>query len=224
MGHSRQPRGRFGDLLPLPLDPLPEPSLSFTRSSRRRGQRSRADTVQVNETISAVNSLAGFPADTWPEAPRNAAQRSSIRRIRAIIRGRSWPSGSPCKPRAALSQLLREGPLYGSDEHVGSLASYTAGRVSLPSDQAVACALSDVLPMSLGEDVAEFSSRLLVSDDVLGKIFEEGEPPMYHDPLLADDPFAYAQFLSELHRAKIIAFSRRTPICINGIFFVLKKG
>ena len=72
--------------------------------------------------------------------------------------------------------------------------------------------------------MAEFSSRLLVGEDALGKLFEEGEPPMYHDPLLADDPFAYAQFLSELHRAKIITFSRKTPICINGFFFVLRKG
>eukprot|EP00974_Lingulodinium_polyedra_P035961 3450067-Lingulodinium_polyedra.AAC.1 len=55
--------------------------------------------------------------------------------------------------------------------------------------------------------------------DELGAVFEHTTlPNVYHDPVLARSPEAYAQFLADLARAKVVNFAATVNV-VGGIFF-----
>ena len=70
------PTARFGDLLPLPMEPSVAslgPRPRGRRSQQRVGRR-RAIDQRVRETIVALNEGGGFADDSgWPRQPRRQA-------------------------------------------------------------------------------------------------------------------------------------------------------
>ncbi len=180
------PRAAFGDQLPLPVAAPRLSGVSGTRTERRRLQRRGSFVTRVAETLAAVNSLAGFPEELWPPAPRNAAQHSAIDRIRGLHRERDADCKAYCAfPPAELRRLLREGPLYAGNA-VGVVADYERGQVSLPDGAAEPCRLRDVVPEGLRGDVASLNS-VLRDEDSIGRVVEEGAvPKAYRDPAFQD--------------------------------------
>ena len=185
MTNGCTPRSAFGDLLPLPCVAPPTSVSTGTRAERRRLQRRGSLSTRVLETTAAINSLAGFPEELWPPAPRNAAQHSAIDRIRGLHRERDADCKACCTfPPAELRRLLREGPLCAGNA-VGVVADYERGQVSLPDGAAEPCRLLDVIPEGLQRDVASLNSVLL--DDSIGRVVEEGAvPKAYRDPAFQD--------------------------------------
>ncbi len=157
MTNGCTPRAAFGDQLPLPCAAPRTSGVTGTRTERRRLQRRGSFGTRVSETLAAVNSLAGFPEELWPPAPRNTAQHSAIARIRRLHRERDADCKSYCTfPPAELKRLLREGPLYAGNA-VGAVADYEPGQVSLPDGAAEPCRLLDVVPEGLRGDVASLN-------------------------------------------------------------------
>ena len=217
-------RARFGDLLPLPLPERPV-NFGFRPGNRRGSQRcARRDRIacRIHDAIAALNETAGH-VDTsrWPGAPRNAAQRAACARIQTAVMERPCFQ-SQVSPKAALSQLLRQGACYESGP--GLLAPFARGKVSLPEDQEAACLLEDVLPEPLASKLKNFESEMLLTPEELGATFEASElPGCYHDPVLERSPREWAAFVGDLFKAGVVSFNSRPKVVI-GVFFVRKKS
>ncbi len=162
--HAGTRSTRWGDLLPLPLEPREQTAaVPSTRSSHRRRLRGLRDTDEMNETVRALNYLSGFEDEAaWPRVPTCAAQHSALQQIRKACAGRSWPKHSGIDARAALRKLLRQAPAAYSEEPAGALSSFQAGRISLPSDHG-GCELLDVLGENERHAVEDFEACLLRS-------------------------------------------------------------
>ena len=133
------PKARHGDLLPLPL---PEDNgfsgqlgEIHSRRSQQRVSRRRKLFEDVEDSIWALNKLAGFQdSRQWPVFPRNQAQKAAVRRI-AQCHSQRPPPIMHESDREALQQLLKSKGASGySDvpEGPGQLASFVRQRLSLP--------------------------------------------------------------------------------------------
>ncbi len=201
---------RWGDLLPLPLEPREQaPAVPSTRSSQRRQLRGVRDTDEMNETVRALNYLSGFEDEAaWPRVPTCVAQRSALQQICKACAGRSWPKHSGIDARAALRKLLRQAPAAYSDEPAGALSSFQAGRVSLPSDHG-GCDLLDVLDEDERHAVAHFYAILLRSPVEMADALDSADDiGLYTDPAFKC-PRVYAQFIRELIDCKLASLSTR---------------
>ncbi len=153
------PNVRWGDLLPLPMPPQPLRSGDLARTERRRAQRSDADLVASQETVFALNTVAGHPdAAAWPSGA-NQAQHRSLERIQSLHSRRVWPKGGRLEPRASLTKLLRRSSNYGAA--TGSLACYEPGSVSLPSGSESLCSLIDTLDPTRAFYLENFESQMM---------------------------------------------------------------
>ncbi len=223
MTNGHLPSQRFGDLLPLPLLSVPRPDGPVTRTERRRGQRLRKCVEEVDDTVSGLNVLAGFPCECWPGAPWNSAQSSTMHRIKQLHAERVWPKHGVKQPRAALHELLRQGPSYGN-ETVGAMAPFEPGLVSIPVEHVGSADLLDVLPSDLRCAADNFESHFLIDGDSLGHIFEGGNfPKAYFDPVLAQDEDSWASFLVEMYRAGIVSFKSSKGKVDIGLIVVRKN-
>lgn len=102
-----------------------------SRRSRQRVHRRRTLFSREQETVSALNHLAGFcDRGDWPSAPLNRAQEAVLLHVRRAHHSRPQPC-EKVSPQAALRQLLKRGTGY-SGESPGTLASYVRERISLP--------------------------------------------------------------------------------------------
>ncbi len=202
------PEGRFGDLLPLPLPALPsKPSGPCHRATVRRHQREALQCRAERESVAALNRSAGFSEPSlWPSFSRNSAQDSSLETIHRIHGSRRFPKGSTMQPWAALSKLLRAAPGYG--QAAGVLAPYEDGKVSLPSDQKVPCALSEALGPEERKRFVDFETQVLLDLEQRARTNEDTDVSKvcYHDPLLANGPHAWAIFVASLFEAGVVDF------------------
>lgn len=226
-----EPIQRHGDLFPLPM---PEdggfPGNLAELSSRRAIQRVAKRRLLLQQEKAAVRSLnvmAGFEDEsTWPMAPRNFAQKSSLSRVRAAVCSRPPPAERE-SPQAALRQLLSKkvGSEYGlAGTGPGQLASYQRGKVSLPADQQDPVQISSLLPPLEKAQVEDFERQLLLSEEERAAVLEKGlKNDLYMDPILANSKKEYHAFIADLCRSQLLNFTI-TPRVQVGAFFVSKKS
>ena len=204
---SAAPAQRFGDLLPLPLPPLPGRPADSTRSAVRRLHRAHLRSLEAREIVFGFNYLAGYlDASQWPLDPVNAAQHSSVNSIRSLHAGRSWPKQSHFAPRAALKALLRQDTGYSL--HVGGLVSYQKDCVSLPRGQVDVPRLADLVPPAEREQLENFRTRMMLAPEEIGALCDDihSFAACHHDARF-DDPAVWASFVAELYRAELIRFT-----------------
>ncbi len=74
------------------------------------------------------------------------------------------------------------------------VAPYEQGKVSLPHGQEAATDLIGLLEGEAREDLANFGSRMMPSEEALGEVYQENNlhDLCYHDPVLASDPVMWA--------------------------------
>ncbi len=228
MRRSSTPARRWGDLFPLPPQPCidrPEKPPASERAARRRWMRARRLDEAVEESVLALNQLAGFcDASDYPAVPENESQRSTLRRIRATHAQRLWPEQSTVDPRASLCQTLRRSvSSYTSEEGAGALAPYEPGHVSLPSDQSAGVDILDAVDVDTREKLLDFQAHLLKSPEDIASLLDSTEAfgSSYHDPSF-EDPETWARFVQELCDSGMIHFSDTVKV-INGIFSLVRS-
>lgn len=227
---SSYPRGRFGDLFPLPL-PVDEffPGASRELGSRRAQQRvvrRRCLLGRAAATVKGLNQLAGFENQAeWPLRPVNKAQGEVIRRVEGAHRERAPPPMQESL-QAALMQLLKKkaSGYMEVPDGPGQLASYVRSRLSLPRGQCNPVDLVSILPPRERDQLLNFETKMLLSDEEIAAEVEKGfEGSSYIDPQLDTDPQKYHEFISDLYNCKLIHFTNQ-PRCQVGAFVVTKKG
>ena len=224
---SPHPWERRGDVFPLPLpsdDHFCGPLWHLnSRRSRQRVHRRRTLFSREQETVSALNHLAGFcDRGTWPSAPLNRAQEAVLLHVRRAHHSRPQPC-EKVSPQAALRQLLKRGTGY-SNESPGTLASYVRERISLPRDQGHAVSLESILPPTDRHVLENFEEEMLLSPEEQAGVLEKGlEGLCYMDPVLANDPKKYHQFIADMHRSGLLDFTIKPKVQV-GAFVVTKKG
>ena len=222
----RAPTQRFGDLFPLPWQPLQPRGKVSTRAARRRAQRSDRLALECQESVLALNTLAGFGGSPWPEAVLNESQQLALDRIRHMHVTRDFPPNGSLNPRAALDKLLRRPVSTDYGDTAGRLCAYEEGCVSLPKDQGSgigACDLVGNLEFKTSQIVQNFEECMLLPPAEQSAVFEDTDAfsKCYHDGALAD-PRAWAKFVLVRFDAKVIDFTSK-PRVEFGTFFVTKK-
>lgn len=222
--------GRFGDLFPLPL---PEDHGYggdvrdlHSRRAQRRVQRRRRTLFREEESIRALNHLAGFEDESeWPPFPKNMAQVETLKRVHSAHAGRAPPVlKEGCQ--AALQQLLKKKASSGYSEipeGPGQLASYVRDRLSLPRGQGTPIELEDLLPAKERDQLRDFAEHMLLSPEEMAAVQERGfENDCYSDPQLSNDTNQYHAFISDLHSCNLIRYTIRLRVQV-GAFVVTKK-
>lgn len=191
-----------------------------SRRATQRVVRRRLLLAREQDTVRALNSLAGFEDEAqWPVQVLNSAQRSALVHIHRAHVDRP-PPDSHQSPQAALRQLLKIGAAY---ESPGQLASYVREKVSLPSGQEAAVELLSILPDRDRKILENFEEEMLLGPEERAAVLETGVEGLSHmDPLLANDAKRYHQFVSELYKSGLIGFTSILKVQL-GAFFVMKK-
>ena len=166
------PTARQGDFLPLPVPQDCRLSGLGSRASSRRSYPQFRIHARVTETIEALKCLAGCSTGSeWPLQALNAAQATTLRRIRRLHSQRQCVSAPP--PEAALRRLLRQN-VATQYAAVGSPASFREDMVSLPPGPGQPCHRVDVLPGTLREVLDNFVDAMLLPQakrDALADLF-----------------------------------------------------
>lgn len=212
-----EPWNRFGDLFPLPVPadygfPGPPFLLSSRRVQQRVARRRRLLELEAG-TVGALNHLAGFSdSSQWPVFPKNRCQRETLLRIRRAHSVRPPPTEHQ-SPQAALRQLLKQGAGYSIRD-----------RVSLPLGQGVPVQIDSLLPEEDRKILDCFEDEMLLSPEERAGVLEKGLDGLcYMDPLLANDPKKYHQFVADLFQCNLIGFTTNPRVQV-GAFFVTKKN
>lgn len=225
------PRVRHGDLLPLPMpkDDFFRGAVAELRSRRSRQRVAIRRSVQagMEDTVRALNQLAGFDDErSWPSRILNQAQSAAMTRIRRSHVQRPPPVLQESDHEALMQLLKSKGASgYGDmPEGPGQLASFCREKLSLPRDQNPPVALSAVLPDVECERLKHFESKMMLSSEEMAAVQEKGfHGDCYLDPQLANNPRKYHQFIADLYSAKLINFTVNPRVQV-GAFVVTKKG
>ncbi|CAK0860615.1 unnamed protein product [Prorocentrum cordatum] len=202
-----------GAFLPLPL--LGDAGRRIRGRSCRARQFGREGRIasEVNGIVDAINWMSGY--DSHP-GPANDMQRDVLERFEGLVRGRQ-PDAKLQEPQAALRELLRGRSPYDGRGGPTTVASYSAGLVSMPTDVSDCPRLEDLLPGEALTFLQERQERMLretpLSTDV--------EP--YFDSVLKFYNKEYRGLVRRLLSAGILGWTL-TPKERIGMFFVWKDG
>ena len=224
---DRRPRDPFP--LPLLSTSVPAEARPNSTKSRRRLYKRLEFNSRVNETIQAVNELAagGSQRRSTPlrrptevvldVAEARSSQQWALRLFRARVL--AVADSLPAKGSGvALRELLRSSDGgYGSAR--GALAAYVAGMVSLPSVPGDVRSLLDLLSEEWRREYSP--ANLLREPQEVAEDLEGREGEFYMDPVLKNDPVAYAEFVAALVRAGMLRFDLSQK-AVSPPFFVSK--
>ena len=171
----------------------------------------------MNETILALNQLAGFPVASV--RPPSTAQIGAIDHIRCIHNSIKVPLDVP-KPQEASRVLLGSAPSYGGE--ATTVRPYDRGLLSIPTTGSVSADLVDGLPVDAQHFLRDLSN-MLVDEQELGKIAEsQTHITNYMDHKLKHSTSTYHQFIRDMHSSGLIRWERR-PLGRVTVFCVVKK-
>ncbi|CAK0823925.1 unnamed protein product, partial [Prorocentrum cordatum] len=184
------------------------------RSSRARqfGRESRI-ALEVNGIVDAINWMSGY--DSQP-GPANDMQRDVLARFEGLVRGRQ-PDAKLQEPQAALRELLRGRSPYDGRGGPTTVASYSAGLVSMPTDVSDCPRLEDLLPGEALTFLRERQERMLRESPLPTDV----EP--YFDSVLEFNHKEYRGLVRRLLSAGILGWTL-TPKERIGMFFAWKDG
>ncbi|CAK0833049.1 unnamed protein product, partial [Prorocentrum cordatum] len=200
-------------LLPLPL--LGDGGRRIRGRSCRARQFGREDRIasEVNGIVDAINWMSG--CDSHP-GPANDMQRDVLARFEGLVRGRQ-PDAKMQEPQAALRELLRGRSPYDGRGGPTTVASYSAGLVSMPTDVSDCPRLEDLLPGEALTFLQERQERMLRESPLPTDV----EP--YFDSVLKFNHKEYRGLVRRLLAAGILGWTL-TPKERIGMFFVWKDG
>ncbi|CAK0845234.1 unnamed protein product [Prorocentrum cordatum] len=199
--------------LPLPL--LGDAGRRIRGRSCRARQFGRENRIaaEVNGIVDAVNWMSGY--DSLP-GPANDMQRDVLARFEGLVRGRQ-PDAKLQDPQAALRELLRGRSPYDGRSGPTTVASYSAGLVSMPMDVSDCPRLEDLLPGEALTFLQERHERMLRESPLPTDV----EP--YFDSVLKFNHKEYRGLVRRLLSAGILGWTL-TPKERIGMFFVWKDG
>ncbi|CAK0789045.1 unnamed protein product [Prorocentrum cordatum] len=150
--HEMEQVQNWARFLPLPL--LGDAGRRIRSRSCRARHFGRGARIlsEVNGIVDAINWMSGY--DSQP-GPANGMQRDVLARFEGLVRGRQ-PDAKLHEPQAALRELLRGRSPYDGRIGPTTVASYSAGLVSMPTDVRDCPRLEDLLP---GEALAFLQER-----------------------------------------------------------------
>ena len=220
---------RLSALLPLSLGTITgQPSPHSSRSVKQRVHRRSHVDSQISLLMDSVNWLGGCSnglstSESMAEPP--TPFKSLASRLVAE-RAREERLFSETKQQA-ISALLKGKPSSydeGGGCHVGGLATFDAGRISLPDSVHDCPLITDVLEGAALKSVKCFETEILNSaEEQLRVDAQTDEPRLYHDPVLAANPRVYSELIKSMHQKGMIRFTT-TPRGHCTMFFVHKKG
>ena len=203
------------ELLPLPESCCPLPFVATpcrTRHRRSIQRQAQAVTQWPQEVFYTLNSVYGH-GSAAPGLRPSAAQVSGLSHVERVLRDLGPP---PCSPAAAHRELCGYTPGYACTPE--NRASYTEGRVSLPS-AGPHCKAEDVLKGDALELWAGWE-RLLLRDANVSPV----NVKPFSDPKLVRDRRTYARFIGELIDCHVVVLGEYASETV-GLFFVPKgKG
>jgi hypothetical protein len=191
-----------------------------SRGVRQRLGRSRRVALEVNESVTALNQLAGF--NFASNEPCSAAQSASLDHLRSVISS-EFPTAFPETTKESVSAILGTTHNYGCSD-ISHLASYDPELLSVPSVGAHPVSSAQHLPDEARNFLVHFAEHLLVSDEEWGAGCEANVPiTNYIDPKLNYSKTAYHAFVGTLYKAGLLRWSRSCRGRV-GFFFVKKKN
>ncbi|CAK0831182.1 unnamed protein product [Prorocentrum cordatum] len=199
--------------LPLPL--LGDAGRRIRGRSGRARQFGRENRIalEVNGIVDAVNWMSG--CNSLP-GPANDMQRDVLARFEGLVRGRQ-PDAKLQEPQAALRELLRGRSPYDGRSGPTTVASYSAGLVSMPTDVSDCPRLEGLLPGEALTFLQERQERMLRESPLPTDV----EP--YFDSVLKFNHKEYRGLVRRLLSAGILGWTL-TPKERIGMFFVWKDG
>ncbi|CAK0901058.1 unnamed protein product, partial [Prorocentrum cordatum] len=199
--------------LPLPL--LGDAGRRIRGRSCRARQFGREGRIasEVNGIVDAINWMSGY--DSHP-GPANDMQRDVLERFEGLVRGRQ-PDAKLQGPQAALRELLRGRSPYDGRGGPTTVASYSAGLVSMPTDVSDCPRLEDLLPVEALAFLQERQERMLRETPLPTDV----EP--YFDSVLKFNHKEYRGLVRRPLSAGILGWTL-TPKERIGMFFVWEDG
>ena len=173
-----------------------------------------------NETISALNSAAGY-AEGARLRP-SAAQRAVLERIveAHMLLG---PPPAGLTREASFREMLAPASPYAAATVPAKLGSYVRELVSRPAAGTHAVPLEDLLSGTALDHYTHFTSRHVLKGAAAAPLFEkQAVLKPYWDPILGQGGKAYEGFVEDLHESGMLAFTSQ-PSCAASVFFVKKK-
>ncbi|CAK0795767.1 unnamed protein product, partial [Prorocentrum cordatum] len=180
---------------------------------RAKEQREIEQAQGQRYIVEAINWMSGY--DSHP-GPANDMQRDVLERFEGLVRGRQ-PDAKLQEPQAALRELLRgRSPCDGRGGPT-TVASYSAGLVSMPTDVSDCPRLEDLLPGEALTFLQERQERMLRETPLPTDV----EP--YFDSVLKFNHKEYRGLVRRLLSAGILGWTL-SPKERIGMFFVWKDG
>ena len=202
------------------LDTTPLRNSHLGRGAQQRIQRQLKLHAAANDTISALNSCAGYLTGCLRSA--SAAQRSAQAHILHCVETVGPPPPGITR-EAAFSALLSAASSYTGNARAATLGNYVNGLVALPSIGSTATPLGSLLSGKARESLLNPLEHMLLDTAAYGMLLDKQErPEAYWDPKLRHSAKAYRDFIVEPHNRGMIAFTDK-PYDSVGIFFVKKK-
>ena len=209
----------LGGMFPLPTLHEEDSSLRFSRRSAQRRARRINFSRDANETINALNWMAGASQHGGAFRP-SLRQQEILDRVQVACRScLTLPDGtsSPITPEAAFRELLRGSSVY---EVAGTtLASFKLERVSLPESVHNCPQVGDLLPDS-ARQYLEVPERMLKPEVTELDVISQVTP--YMDPLLRTSTKHYKALITKLNAIGYLNFTLK-PRARAGVFFVKKS-
>ena len=168
----------------------------------------------------SVNSNEGRKHVQSSLRPPNLAAKSVFASVREAC-ARELPF---CSDHEAFNELLGTDSRYHVG--VGSLASYSANKLSIPHDQQQACPLHTVLEAQPHKQLSHISHHMSLSpEEYEAVIVDEGIAGTYTDPVLKHNRKKYVEFVRMLFDRGLISFVDARKVKTKcGLFFVTKKN
>ena len=211
------------DLFPLPRPARPAAPPRCHSRMRRRWEARDSTLSLVDNAVQSLNWLRGYPVEMSTESAPEPMQLATLDRLHGLAVDEQRDPDEERQPaRVAGSQLMRGRAVYSADAVNDNLAPYAAGLISLPDDISDAPMIENLV----GEDCQMFLQRegermrRPASEVSADPLFTELKA--YSDPGLVRHRRHYAEFVRDLKRRHMVAFTRY-PAESCGVFFVYKK-
>ena len=137
--------------------------------------------------------------------------------------GSRWASVGEAPPlQDAWNSMMKGRGDYAATAH-SSMATYEAGRLSVPESVQDGPGLSALLPASEKERLVSYEEKMLRSPEEVARLTEEFGPAGRHTDPRLDCRRTYLRFIARLHKIGLVRFVLRCREQV-GVFFVWKKG
>ena len=229
--YAMEPRVRQRDVLPLPTLAVDNRvDACHGRRGRQRVQRGTAWRRWANDGIAALNQLSGHSSSVSapPGLTASAAQASAIDHISRSYQHFPLPPEYQEDHRsgeAALTELLAAAPGYSSEAQ--RVKPYNKDLVSWPDLSTPPVEVTELVGEAERECLSGWRRTMLKGESSTSVPRAASVPQRpYVDPILANNPRAYAGFVGELLQGGMISFrvARAADPYSLGFFFVKKVG